>query len=86
MNQPYMLDGATIFGMMGSTLLGGGEKGREMIYGHAQLMQDIRKASAGVGNVTFNMTINGADGQSTDELAEIVIDKMIAKMRRLAVM
>lgn len=86
MNQPYMLDGATIFGMMGSTLLGGGEKGREMIYGHAQLMQDIRKASAGVGNVTFNMTINGADGQSTDELAEIVTDKMIAKMRRLAVM
>ena len=72
--------------MMGSTLLGGGEKGREMIYGHAQLMQDIRKASAGVGNVTFNMTINAAEGQDTDELAEIVTDKMIAKMRRLAVM
>ena len=85
-NQPYMLDGATIFGAMGGNLLAGGEHGKEMIYGHAQLMRDIQKASAGVGNVTFNMTINGADGQSTDELAEIVTDKMIAKMRRLAVM
>lgn len=85
-NQPYMLDGATIFGAMGGNLLAGGEHGKEMIYGHAQLMQDIRKASAGVGNVTFNMTINAAEGQDTDELAEIVTDKMIAKMRRLAVM
>lgn len=33
MKQPYVLDGATIFGAMGGRLLGGGEAGREVIMG-----------------------------------------------------
>lgn len=47
MEQPFMLDKATIFGMAGGNLLGGGEKGREMIYGHDSLMTDISNASGG---------------------------------------
>lgn len=45
MENAYLLDGATIFGAMGGTLLGGGEAGREIIYGHDNLMKDIRNAS-----------------------------------------
>ena len=33
MKQPYVLDGATIFGMMGGKMLGGGEAGREVVIG-----------------------------------------------------
>lgn len=33
MKQPYILDGATIFGAMGGQLLGGGEAGREVVMG-----------------------------------------------------
>lgn len=33
MNQPYVLDGATIFGAMNGRLLGGGEAGREVVIG-----------------------------------------------------
>lgn len=41
MNTPYMLDRATLFGVAGGKLLGGGETGSELIYGHEQLMKDI---------------------------------------------
>ena len=41
MNTPYLLDNATIFGAAGGKLLGGGESGNEMVYGHDQLMADI---------------------------------------------
>lgn len=41
MSTPYLLDDATIFGAASGRLLGGGETGAEMIYGHDQLMRDI---------------------------------------------
>lgn len=41
MNEPYMLSDATIFGMAGGKLLGGGETGNEIVYGRDQLMNDI---------------------------------------------
>ena len=41
MNQPYLLDSATIFGATSGRLLGAGESGAEMIYGRDQLMADI---------------------------------------------
>lgn len=41
MNEPYMLSDATIFGMSGGKLLGGGETGNEIVYGRDQLMADI---------------------------------------------
>lgn len=44
-DEPYLLDGATLFGRSGNKLLGGGERKPEMIYGHDSLMNDIREAS-----------------------------------------
>lgn len=85
MDTPYMLDSASIFGAAGNRLLAGGESGREMIYGHAQLMRDIRAASAG-GNITINMTVNGAPGQDVSELADLVTDKILTESQRRAAM
>lgn len=39
-----LLDQASIFGAADGRLLGGGEAGREMIYGHDNLMNDIAAA------------------------------------------
>ena len=80
-----MLDSASIFGAAGNRLLAGGESGREMIYGHAQLMRDIRAASAG-GNITINMAVNGAPGQDVSELADLVTDKILTESQRRAAM
>lgn len=44
-DEPYLLDGATLFGRSGNKLLGGGERKPEIIYGHDSLMNDIREAS-----------------------------------------
>lgn len=44
MSQPMLLDQASIFGAADGRLLGGGEAGREMIYGHDNLMNDIAAA------------------------------------------
>lgn len=44
MAQPYLLDDASIFGAAGGKLLAGGESGKEIVYGHAQLMSDIGQA------------------------------------------
>ena len=41
MATPYLLDNATIFGAAGGKLLGGGESGKEIVYGRDQLMNDI---------------------------------------------
>ena len=41
MNTPYLLENASIFGAAGGKLLGAGEKGSEIVYGHDQLMADI---------------------------------------------
>lgn len=44
-NQPRLLTGASIFGANGSTLLGGGEKGGELVVGWDELRREL-----GVGN------------------------------------
>lgn len=46
MDQAYMLNGASIFGSMNGKLLGGGEKGSEMVVGTNYLMDTIQKATA----------------------------------------
>lgn len=45
MDDPYMLDGAMLFGMMGDKLLGGGEAGREIIVGEQRALDMIADAS-----------------------------------------
>lgn len=77
MNQPYVLDGATIFGMMGGKMLGGGETGKEAI-----LNLDRLKEYAGSTVVEVNMTVNGAKGQDVNTLADIVANKIYQQVRR----
>lgn len=66
MNDAYLLNGATIFGAMNGSLLGGGETGKEVILGLDKL-----KDYAGA-NVTVNMTVNAAPGQSEMQIARKV--------------
>ena len=53
MNNPMILNGATIFGAQGGKLLGGGEAGSEVVSGADTLMKMIREA---VASVFVNMT------------------------------
>ena len=77
MNQPYILDGATIFGAMNGRLLGGGEAGKE-----ALLNLDRLKEYAGSTVVEVNMTINGAKGQDVNVLADRVAERIYQQVRR----
>lgn len=61
MSEPYVLNGATIFGSMGGRLLGGGESGSEMIIGTNKLMQMIGQAKGGETTINNQFVINGAD-------------------------
>ena len=66
MNRPMLLDGATIFGARGNTLLGGGEAGKEVILGLDKLREYAR------GTMNFNVVINQQPGQSAEDLAKVV--------------
>lgn len=65
MNQPYVLDGATIFGMQNGRLLGGGEAGKEVILGLDRLKDYA-------GSVNVSMVINAAPGMDEKALAREV--------------
>ena len=67
MDDAYLLNGATIFGARGNTLLGGGEAGKEVILGLDKLRE-----YAGGQTMNFNMVINQAPGQSAEEVAKAV--------------
>lgn len=77
MEQPYVLDGATIFGMMGNKFLGGGETGKEVIMGY----DTFRNMG---GDVNINMVVNAAPGMDTTQLANIVARKINRQVRELA--
>lgn len=72
MNEPYILDRATIFGSMNGTLLGGGEAGQELVIGTNKLMSMMKQAMSGVGNQPININVYGAEGQDVRELAKEV--------------
>lgn len=69
MENPFMLNGATIFGAMGGKLLGGGEAGSEMIVGTNKLMQMIAQAKGGETVINNQFTINATD-KDPQELAQ----------------
>lgn len=69
MNNPFMLNGATIFGAMGGKLLGGGEAGSEMVVGTNKLMQMIAQAKGGETVINNQFTINATD-KDPQELAQ----------------
>ena len=53
MNEPFVLNNPTIFGAMNGNLLGGGERGSELVVGVDKLMQMIADAK-GSQNITIN--------------------------------
>lgn len=64
MDNAMILNGATIFGQNGNTLLGGGEAGPEVVVGAGTLMEMIREASGGQNN---DITINVYASPNHDE-------------------
>ena len=52
MNDAYLLNSPTIFGMSGSRLLGGGEAGEEAVVGTDKLVDIVQTALAGVSGGT----------------------------------
>lgn len=71
MNQAVLLNGATIFGAMGDSLMGGGESGKEVILGLDKL-----KEYAGNKTINISMTVNAAPGQNVNELARAVSQRI----------
>lgn len=71
MEQPYLLDGATIFGASGGQLLGGGEAGSEIVIGTNKLMSMMQEA-VGLGGNPITINVYGAAGQDVRELAKEV--------------
>lgn len=82
MNEPLLLNGATIFGMNNGKLLGGGEAGSEMIVGTNKLMEMMR-AAVGDGQ-PININVYGAEGQSVDALADKIAYKLEELTQRKA--
>lgn len=80
MQNGMILNGPTIFGQQGNTLLGGGEAGAEVVVGASSLMGMIQNAvgnavgGTSLGGVTMN--IYGAAGQDVEELADIIGEKL----------
>lgn len=77
MDTPYILDGATIFGASGNTLLGGGEAGREAIMSEEKL-----KELAGGTRIVNNITINQLPGEDSTDLARRVTDQIQWRLAR----
>jgi len=69
MNEPFILNNPTIFGAMNGNLLGGGERGSELVVGVDKLMQMIADAK-GSQNITINAYCR--EGQDIKAFAEEV--------------
>lgn len=85
MENGMILDGATIFGAKGNTLLGGGESGPEAIIGvnslHDIITEAVRSA-AGMGGNEFNVTIVQREGQNAQKLVDVMQDRINAEIGR----
>lgn len=79
MQQPYILNGATIFGAAGGKLLGGGESGKEIIFSYDKLASMMRG-----NNVVIN--VYPSAGMNETELANKVQRVLVrqANQRRAA--
>lgn len=85
MEDGMILNGATIFGAKGNTLLGGGETGAEAIIGvnslHDLITEAVRSA-AGMGGNDFNITIVQREGQSAAKLVDVMQDRINSEIGR----
>ena len=79
MDEPYILNNATIFGASNGKLLGGGERGSEVVVGTEKLM-DMISGAVGGQNITIN--VYGAEGQNVNDLAEVIAVKLEDMTRR----
>lgn len=82
MDKGIVLDGATIFGMNANgQLMGGGEKGREIIIGEKSLMNAIRNASGHTWNV--NIVVNeSANAKATAFEVMNILELNVAQLER----
>lgn len=71
MEEPYMLNEATIFGASGGKLLGAGESGSEIVIGTNKLMEMMKNA-VGVNARPITINVYGAEGQDVRLLAKEV--------------
>lgn len=71
-DQAQILDGAQIFGVQNGQLLGGGERGAEVVVGESHLMEMIAKAKG--GDITIN--VYASEGMNEETLAERVAQKL----------
>lgn len=71
-DQAQILNGAQIFGAMGSQMLAGGERGAEVVVGEQHLMDMIAQAKG--GNITIN--VYASEGMNETTLAERVAEKL----------
>ena len=69
---PYILEGAQIFGAMGGKALGGGEAGRELIVG----WDSLKRHMGGDTTNNINITINAAKGMDERQIADTVMRRI----------
>ena len=84
MTNPFLLNGATIFGAMNGKLLGGGESGSEMIVGTNKLMEMIAQAKGGETLITntFNIDAAGKDPQELAQEISFYLDMELQRTER----
>lgn len=78
MNKAMVLDGPTVFGASGSSLLAGGESGAEVVSGEAHLVDLIKDAVTGGARAVPSITIivNPSQGMDEKQLADAVADRL----------
>ncbi|MBQ9685949.1 MAG: phage tail tape measure protein [Oscillospiraceae bacterium] len=91
MDNPLLLNGATIFGAMNGQFLGGGEAGSEMVIGTKTLMNTIRQAVAGLVSGEMNVNYGGVTvnvysqpGQDISSLADEIEERINMNVARRA--
>lgn len=77
MNDAIMLDGASIFGMMGGKMLGGGEAGREVVISYDKLAQMM---SGNNNQTVINVNVNGYTAKDDRALADMVARRIQQKV------
>lgn len=72
-DEAQILRGAQIFGVQNGQLLGGGERGNEVVVGEAHLMDMISRATSPKSIV---VNVYGTEGMNTEDLANRVAEKL----------